>query len=63
MPRPCQLLVDDVQTESIQMSETGLRKSKYIKKQPEEFALFQDSQDTRKAYRLFSKNSQVGLQW
>jgi hypothetical protein len=48
MPQPCQLLVDDVQTESIQMSETGLRKSKYTKKQLEEFATFQNSQDTRK---------------
>ncbi len=39
----------DVQIESIRMSEICLGKSKDIKKQLEEFTMFKDSQDTRKA--------------
>jgi hypothetical protein len=38
------LPVDRVQIESLQMSDTGMGKSIYSKKQLEEFAVFQGSQ-------------------
>ncbi len=42
--------MDKVQIESLQMNDLGLRKSIYTKKQLDEFAAFQDSQRTRRAY-------------
>jgi hypothetical protein len=44
------LPVDEVQIESLSTSDTGLEKSIYTKKQLVEFAAFQDSQESRKAY-------------
>jgi hypothetical protein len=44
------LPVDDVQIETIQMSDIGLGESIFTNNQLEEFANFQDSQGTRKAY-------------
>jgi hypothetical protein len=49
-PNPATLPVDNASIESVQMSEIGLGKSIDTKKQLEEFATFQDNQDTRKAY-------------
>jgi hypothetical protein len=43
MPQLAMLSVDDVQIETFQMSDVGLGKSIYIKKQLEEFLTFQDS--------------------
>jgi hypothetical protein len=44
------LPVDDVRTETIQMSDIGLGKSIYIKRQLEEFVTLQDSPGKKKAY-------------
>ncbi len=44
------LHVDDVQIETIQMSDIGLGESIHTNNQLEGFATFQDSQGTRRAY-------------
>jgi hypothetical protein len=44
------LPVDEVRIESLEMNDIGLCKSIYTEKQLGEFAAFQDSQGTRKAY-------------
>jgi hypothetical protein len=44
------LPVDEVKIDPVEMSEIGLGKSIYTKEQLDEFARFQDSQGTRKAY-------------
>jgi hypothetical protein len=47
---PAILLVDEVRIDPIKVNDIGLGKSIYTKEQLEEFAWFQDSQGTRKAY-------------
>jgi hypothetical protein len=47
---PAMLPVDDVEIYPVTVNNIGLGKSNYMKKQLEEFAAFQDSQGTRKAY-------------
>jgi hypothetical protein len=47
---PAMLLVDEVKIDPVNVNNVGLGKSIYMKKQLEEFAAFQDSQGTRKAY-------------
>jgi hypothetical protein len=47
---PAMLPVDEVKIEPVNVNNIGLGKSIYTKKQLEEFAAFQDSQGTRKAY-------------
>jgi hypothetical protein len=47
---PAMLPVDQVRINPVNINNIGLGKSIYTKKQLEEFALFQDSQGTRKAY-------------
>jgi hypothetical protein len=47
---PAMLPVDEVRIESVEMNDIRLGKSIYTKKQLDEFAAFQDSQETRKAY-------------
>jgi hypothetical protein len=44
------LPVDEVRIESVEMNDISFGKSIYTKKQMDEFAAFQDSQGTRKAY-------------
>jgi hypothetical protein len=44
------LPVDEVRIDPIKVNDIGLGKSIYTKEQLEEFARFQDSQGTRKAY-------------
>jgi hypothetical protein len=44
------LPVDEVKIDPVEVSDTGLGKSIYTKAQLDEFARFQDSQGTRKAY-------------
>jgi hypothetical protein len=44
------LPVDEVQIESLRMSDIGLHKSIYSKKQHDEFTAFQDSQGMRRPY-------------
>jgi hypothetical protein len=44
------LLMEEVRIESVEMNDIGLGKSIYTKKQLDEFAAFQDSQGTPKAY-------------
>jgi hypothetical protein len=44
------LLVDEVKIDPVEVNDVGLGKSIYTKEQLEEFARFQDSQGTRKAY-------------
>jgi hypothetical protein len=44
------LPVDEVKIDPVEMSDIGLGKSIYTKEQLDEFARFQDSQGTRKAY-------------
>jgi hypothetical protein len=44
------LKVDKVKIESLRMSKIGLGKSIYTKKQMDEFAAFQDSQEMRTAH-------------
>jgi hypothetical protein len=44
------LPVDEVKIDPVNVNNIGLGKSIYTKKQLEEFATFQDSQGTRKAY-------------
>jgi hypothetical protein len=45
------LPVDEVKIESLRMSEIGFGKCIYTKKQMDEFAAFQDSQEMRTAYQ------------
>jgi hypothetical protein len=52
---PAILLIDNIQNETIQMSDVCLEKSMYTNKLLEEFVTFQDSQGKRKAY-LMEKN-------
>ncbi len=47
---PEMLPVDEVRIDPVKVNDIGLGKSIYTKKQLEEFARFQDSQGTRKAY-------------
>jgi hypothetical protein len=47
---PSMLPVDEVRIDAVTVNNIGLGKSIYIKEQLEEFAWFQDSQGTRKAY-------------
>jgi hypothetical protein len=47
---PEMLPVDEVRIDPVKVNDIGLGKSIYTKEQLEEFALFQDSQGTRKAY-------------
>jgi hypothetical protein len=47
---PAMLPVDEVKIDLVEMSKIGLGKSIYTKEQLDEFARFQDSQGTRKAY-------------
>jgi hypothetical protein len=47
---PTMLPVDKVKIDPVNVNNIGLGKSIYTKKQLEEFAAFQDSQGTRKAY-------------
>jgi hypothetical protein len=47
---PEMLLVDDIRIDPVKVNDIGLGKSFYTKEQLEEFARFQDSQGTRKAY-------------
>jgi hypothetical protein len=47
---PAMLPADKVRIESVEMNDIGLGKSIYTKNQLDEFAVFQDSQGTRKAY-------------
>ncbi len=47
---PAMLPVDEVKVDQVTMNNIGLGKSIYTKEQLEEFATFQDSQVTRKAY-------------
>jgi hypothetical protein len=44
------LPVDEVRIDPVKVNDIGLGKSIYTKKQLDEFARFQDSQGTRKAY-------------
>jgi hypothetical protein len=51
MTRPWAMLpVDEVKIKPVKMNDIGLGKSIYTKKQLDDFAAFQDSQGTRKAY-------------
>jgi hypothetical protein len=47
---PAMLPVDKVKIDPVEVSDIGLGKSIYTKEQLDEFARFQDSQGTRKAY-------------
>jgi hypothetical protein len=47
---PTMLLVDEVKIDPVEVNDVGLGKSIYTKEQLDEFARFQDSQGTRKAY-------------
>jgi hypothetical protein len=47
---PAMLPVDEVKIDPVTVNNIGLGKSIYTKNQLEEFATFQDSQGTRKAY-------------
>jgi hypothetical protein len=47
---PAMLPVDKVRIDGVKMNDIVLGKSIYTKKQLDEFAAFQDSQGTRKAY-------------
>ncbi len=47
---PAMLPVDEVRIDPVKINNIGLGKSIYTKEQLEEFARFQDSQGTRKAY-------------
>jgi hypothetical protein len=47
---PSQLPVDPVKVSDVDILGLGLGKCIYSKEQMEEFVLFQDSQNTRKAY-------------
>jgi hypothetical protein len=47
---PAMLPVDMVKIDPVEVSDIGLGKSMYTKEQLDEFACFQDSQGTRKAY-------------
>jgi hypothetical protein len=47
---PEMLPVDEVRIDLVQVSDIGLGKSIYTQEQLDEFARFQDSQGTRKAY-------------
>jgi hypothetical protein len=47
---PEMLPVDEVRIDPVQVSDIGLGKSIYTQAQLDEFARFQDSQGTRKAY-------------
>ncbi len=47
---PVMLPVDEVRIDPVKVNDIGLGKSMYTKEQLEEFAQFQDSQRTRKAY-------------
>ncbi len=47
---PAMLPVDEVRIDPVKVNEVGLGKSIYTREQLEEFARFQDSQETRKAY-------------
>ncbi len=47
---PAMLPVDEVKIDPVEVSDIGLGKSIYTKEQLDEFARFQDSQGTRKAY-------------
>ncbi len=47
---PAMLPVDEVKIDPVEMNDIGLGKSIYTRKQLDEFARFQDSQGTRKAY-------------
>jgi hypothetical protein len=47
---PAMLPVDEVRIEGVEKNDIGLVKSIYIKKQLDEFTVFQDSRGTRKAY-------------
>jgi hypothetical protein len=49
------LPVNEVQIKSLRMSDIGFGKSIYTKKQLCEFAAFQDSQSTRRAYSIGKK--------
>jgi hypothetical protein len=44
------LPVDEVKIDPVEVNDVGLGKSIYTKEQLDEFARFQDSQGTRKAY-------------
>jgi hypothetical protein len=44
------LPVDEVSIDAVQVNDIGLGKSIYTQEQLDEFARFQDSQGTRKAY-------------
>jgi hypothetical protein len=57
----------DVQIEGLRMNDISLSKSIYTKKQFDEFATFQDSQGTRRAYlaetvelAYFGQNAELG---
>jgi hypothetical protein len=47
---PAMLPVDEVKIDPVEVNDIGLGKSIYTKQQLDEFARFQDSQGTRKAY-------------
>jgi hypothetical protein len=47
---PAMLPVDEVRIDPLEVNDIGLGKSIYTRKQLDEFARFQDSQGTRKAY-------------
>jgi hypothetical protein len=47
---PAMLPVDEVRIDPVKVNDVGLGKSIYTQEQLEEFARFQDSQGTRKAY-------------
>ncbi len=47
---PAMLPVDEVKIDPVEVNDIGLGKSIYTKEQLDEFACFQDSQGTRKAY-------------
>ncbi len=50
VPRPAMLPVDEVKIDPVEVNNIGLGKSICTKEQLDEFARFQDSQGTRKAY-------------
>jgi hypothetical protein len=57
---PAMLPVDEVRINPVEVNDIGLGKSIYTREQLDEFARFQDSQGTRKAY--LCRDSGAGLQ-
>jgi hypothetical protein len=58
---PAMLPIDEVKIDPVEVTDIGLGKSIYTKEQLDEFARFQDSQGTRKAYTGRTVNGERGL--